>query len=201
MKRLLPLFILTMAAFAPASFAQGRASYSETGDHAQVGVFGNFFRLNNENIDFAGLGARVGINANPYIQVEAESAYDFRQAFTETTPNGTGGFSVFDSGLRVLHFMAGPKFQTNRGPVRLFVTAKGGFLDFMFDNAPATFRTFGNDVSNLRARNINGVFYPGAGAEAFWGPIGLRVDVGDEMYFNNGARNNLRIAFGPTLRF
>jgi hypothetical protein len=109
--------------------------------------------------------------------------------------------NVTDSNLRVFHFMVGPKFQTNKGPVRLFVTAKGGFDEFMFSNAPATFGTVGNVIGNLRAQNLNATFYPGAGAEAFWGPIGLRFDVGDEIFFTNGPHNNLRMAFGPTLRF
>jgi hypothetical protein len=37
--------------------------------------------------------------------------------------------------------------------------------------------------------------------EAFWGPVGIRVDAGDEIYVNNGAYNNLRVTFGPTFRF
>jgi len=37
--------------------------------------------------------------------------------------------------------------------------------------------------------------------QAHLGPIGLRLDVGDEMYFNNGAHHNLRVAFGPVFRF
>lgn len=41
----------------------------------------------------------------------------------------------------------------------------------------------------------------GGGIEGFFGPIGLRVDVGDELYLNNGTYNNLRVTFGPTLRF
>jgi hypothetical protein len=68
-------------------------------------------------------------------------------------------------------------------------------------SAPVTGGTFFSTVSNLRANNVDAVFYPGGGAEAFWGPFGLRLDAGDEIYFNNGARNNLRVAFGPTIRF
>jgi hypothetical protein len=37
--------------------------------------------------------------------------------------------------------------------------------------------------------------------EAFWGPFGLRLDVGDEIYFDNGAQNNVKVEFGPHLRF
>jgi hypothetical protein len=43
--------------------------------------------------------------------------------------------------------------------------------------------------------------YPGAGVEGFWGPIGLRLEAGDEIYFDNGTRNNLKVTFGPTFRF
>ena len=28
-----------------------------------------------------------------------------------------------------------------------------------------------------------------------------RLDVGDEIYFNNGSHHNLRVAFGPVFRF
>jgi hypothetical protein len=74
-------------------------------------------------------------------------------------------------------------------------------MNFNVSHAPATFSTVGNAFENLRGSNIYGVFYPGAGVEAFWGPIGLRLDVGDEMFFRNGAHNNLRVSFGPTIRF
>ena len=33
------------------------------------------------------------------------------------------------------------------------------------------------------------------------GPIGFRLDVGDEIYFNDSAHHNLRVTFGPTIRF
>ena len=200
MKRFLPFLVLVLLA-APGLFAQGRYAESTPGDHASVGVFGNFFRLNDGNLNFLGVGARVAVNVTPYIPIEVESAYDFRQAYGTATTNGTGGATVGRSNVRILHFMLGPKFQTNKGPVRLFITAKGGFDDFMFSNAPATFGTVGNVFSNLRARNLDATFYPGVGGEAFFGPIGLRIDVGDEIYFTNGPHNNLRIAFGPTIRF
>ena len=64
------------------------------------------------------------------------------------------------SNLRLLHGSFGPKLQAP-GPVRLFVTAKGGLDDFGFSNAPATFGTFTGTVSRLRANNANAVFYPG----------------------------------------
>jgi hypothetical protein len=43
--------------------------------------------------------------------------------------------------------------------------------------------------------------YPGGGIEGFWGPFGLRLEGGDEIYFDNGTRNNLKVTFGPAFRF
>ena len=43
--------------------------------------------------------------------------------------------------------------------------------------------------------------YPGGGFEAFAGPIGVRAEVGDDIYFLNGAHNNLGVSLGPQFRF
>jgi hypothetical protein len=56
-------------------------------------------------------------------------------------------------------------------------------------------------VLGIRDSNLNAALYPGAGAEATLGPLGLRLEFGDLVYFNEGAHNNLRITFGPFLRF
>jgi hypothetical protein len=134
----------------------------------------------------------------PLLQFEAEAAYDFDQVFTEK--DVTGAF-VQRTNMRAVHGLFGPKLETNKGPARLFVTAKGGAVGFRLDPGPATIGEFGSTVANLRSQNVSGVFYPGGGAEAFLGPIGFRFDVGDEMYFNNGVHHNLRATFDPTIRF
>ena len=178
------------------------ASSQEIPDHVNVGVFGNYVRLNDGDLNLLGVGGRLSVNVFPYVQLEAESAYNFDQAFTQGFQNSSNGsVSIGRTDLRSLDGLFGPKLMTNKGPVRLFVTAKGGFVNFNISNAPATFGTVGNTFAGLRGSNVYGVFYPGAGAEAFFGPIGLRVDIGDEIYFNNGGLNNLRISFGPTIRF
>ena len=106
------------------------------------------------------------------------------------------------SHVRSLDGLFGPKMYTNKGPVRLFGTVKGGFINFNLATSPAvTIQTVSSTFQGINGTNTYGVFYPGGGAEAFWGPIGLRVDVGDEIFFNNGAHNNLRVSFGPTFRF
>jgi hypothetical protein len=56
-------------------------------------------------------------------------------------------------------------------------------------------------VFGLRTSSLNAAIYPAAGVEATLGPVGLRLEAGDEVYFNGGAHNNLRITFGPILRF
>lgn len=199
MTRLLYLAVIFAALglfLVPGAFAQ------DLNDHAAIGVFGNYVRLNDGDLNLAGVGARLSFNLLPVVQFELESSYQFDQAFTSGFNNSTGGSaSIGRTDVRMLDGLFGPRLMTNRGPVRLFLTAKGGFANFNVSNAPVTFGTVGNAFSNLRGSNVFGVFYPGGGAEAFWGPIGLRFDIGDEIYFNNGGRNNLRLAFGPTIRF
>ena len=195
MKRFLCL-IVAASSFAPGVCAQDWV------DHLNVGVYGNFFHLSDGNLNLAGVGARVSVNIAPAAQLEAESAYDFEKTFSQGfIDRATGSVSVQRTNVRLLDGLFGPKLQTNKGSVRLFVTAKGGFLRFNVSHAPATVSTFISNFQELRANNVNGVFYPGGGAEAFWGPIGLRLDVGDEIFFDNGAHNNLRVSFGPTIRF
>lgn len=195
MKRLLLVFAAGMLII-PVSHAQ------DITDHVDLGVFGNYVRLNDGNLNLAGVGARLSVNVFPVVQLEAESSYEFDQAFTSGFTNSVNGSaSIGRTNVRMLDGLFGPKLMTNKGPVRLFVTAKGGFTNFNISNSPATFNTVGNAFSNLRGSNVYGVFYPGGGAEAFWGPIGVRFDIGDEIYFNNGGHNNLRLSLGPTIRF
>jgi hypothetical protein len=52
----------------------------------------------------------------------------------------------------------------------------------MFDQAPPGYSSFANQVDNLRAQNMNGALLAAGGVEGTVGPVGLRLDVGDEMY-------------------
>lgn len=195
MKRFLGLVAVGLF-FVPGLFAQ------DINDHVNAGVFGNYVRLSDGDLNLAGVGARLSFNVLPVVQFEAESSYQFDQAFTYGfTNSATGSASIGRTDVRMLDGLFGPKLMTNRGPVRLFLTAKGGFTNFNISNSAVTFNTVGNAFASLRGSNVYGVFYPGGGAEAFWGPIGLRIDIGDEIYFDNGGHNNLRISFGPTIRF
>jgi hypothetical protein len=194
MKRLSVLLILAASAV-PASFAQEN-------DRVQVGVFADYLRLSQTNTNFAGLGGRFALTGYRALKLEAEMSYDFNQVFTEGfTDTSTGTVSINRSNLRVLHGMFGPKLELGHFPIHPFVTVKGGFVNFRFDNRPATFDTFQSSVEGLRSRNVSGTLYPGGGLEGHLGPVGLRLDVGDDIYFSSGTHHNLGVAFGPYIRF
>jgi hypothetical protein len=179
------------------------ASAQET-EHVQVGIYADYFRLDRTSTNFAGVGGRLAFTAYKNVKIEGETAYDFDQAFTQTfRDNTTGSITLRRSGIRILHGEFGPKINLGleRWHIHPFVTLKGGFIDFRINNAPATIGTFFTSVDDLRSSHFKGVFYPGGGLEGRVGPVGVRFDIGDEMYFSNGANNNLRIAFGPYIRF
>ena len=82
-----------------------------------------------------------------------------------------------------------------------FVTLKGGFIDFRLSPSLIPYSNVVSTVLGIRTSSLNATRYPGAGAEAILGPVGLRLEFGDAIYFNDGTHNNLRITFGPILRF
>lgn len=193
MKRFALLAVAAFAAIivAPAAHAQ---------NHAEVGAFVDYFKLQETGTNYVGVGGRAAFNVARPLQIEAEISYDFGRAFAETFNNGTGVISTQNSNIKVLHGLFGPKLQTT-GPVRVFVTAKGGFINFRFDNSANSFAGFTSSIQNLRDDNVSGVFYPGGGIEAFLGPFGMRLEAGDEIYFANGAHHNWRVTLGPQIRF
>lgn len=101
MKRLAVFLMFAACAVPPAALAQEN-------DNAQVGVFADYFRLSQTNTNFAGLGGRFTLTAFRSVKLEAETAYDFDQVFTEGFTNtSTGTVTVQRSNLRVLHGMVG----------------------------------------------------------------------------------------------
>jgi hypothetical protein len=191
MKRFALLLVLCLAVGSPRSFAQ---------DHIAVGAYVDYFHLSQTNTNFAGIGGRAGFGLSSHVMLEGELNYDFNQAFNEGFSNGTT-VTVERSNLRLLHGLFGPKLSLGHSNFHLFLAVKGGFLNTRFDSRPANLDTFFSSVDNLRAKDVMGVFYPGGGVEGRVGPIGLRLDVGDEMYFNSGTHHNLRVALGPYIRF
>jgi hypothetical protein len=172
---------LALTALAPAVFAQE--------EHGEFGVYADMTRLRHLNQNFWGVGGQVAFNLSHFAQLEGGMAWDFERQFTTSTSTG-----LSRSRLRLLHGLFGPKFQTGIGPVKGFIVLKGGFLNFSTTGFTGT-------VSNVPTGDTNGVFYPGGGLEFFAGRIGLRVEAGDEMYFDRGANHNLKVTFGPQIRF
>lgn len=192
MKTKIAIILLAMGAVAsvPAAVAQ---------DHGEAAIFGELFRASATSTNLYGLGGRVGLNVHPNVAMEAEGSYDFAQSNTQNVTDINGHTTVFRSDLRATHFLFGPKFQLGtNSPVRAFVFAKGGFIRFGVTPGPVTFGAFPTRLENT---DLNGSFYPGGGLEFFLGPIGIRAEAGDEIYFDRGAQNNLKVAVGPTIRF
>jgi len=200
MKRIIWLALLTALMAAPSWMAaqEGHGDY----DHGQVGIFADYFRFSptsSNTTNFVGFGARAAFNASRHVQLEGEMNYDFERNFTSTFNNGVSTQSV-TTRVRPLTGLFGPKFETP-GPFKFFVTGKVGFINFTKTNSAVTPGTVGNAISGVGGGGTHFALYPGAGVEGFWGPFGLRLEAGDEVFLNNGTFNNLRVTFGPQFRF
>lgn len=170
-------------------------------DHFQAGAYADYFRLSQTNTNMAGLGGRAAFKVFSHVMVEGEMSYDFDQAFTEHCLSTGCTVTVANSNLKVLHGLFGPKFIGGHHAIRPFLTVKGGFVNFQLNPRPASFSGFVSSVDNLRTNNVSGALYPGAGLEGHIGPVGLRLEAGDEIYFAGGTHHNARVSFGPFLRF
>lgn len=200
MKRIAVILALgALVALPAASFAQK--------DHGEVGVYADYFRFSpNSSVDlnYVGVGGRAAFNVSPMVAIEAEMNYDFARNYTTTYTTGSGAgatTSFTTSSIRPLTGLFGPKFETT-GPFKVFATGKVGFIDFTVNNSGTVTGTgFSNSVAGVGGSGTHLAVYPGGGIEGFFGPIGLRAEAGDEIYFNNGTYNNLRVTFGPQIRF
>jgi hypothetical protein len=176
-------------------------AWAQEFSHVEAGAFADYFRSNQTGSNMFGVGGRLGIAILPHTKFEAEMAYDFNEAFTEGFTNTAGGASNIREhrSARVARPIWAEVGSWTWADSAVF--GKSGFVNFMFDSRPPGFDTFASQVNNLRANNWNGAFMPGGGLEGFIGPVGLRLDVGDEMYFNDGTHHNLKVMFGPYIRF
>lgn len=178
--------LVIVLAFSPALFAQ---------NGGEAGAFFNYTRLANTSTNFYGVGGRIGFNVAQHVQLEAEMAYDFQQNLNCSSVGNSFTCVTTNPTLHMIHGAFGPKFQVGTGAARAFFTLKGGLINFSTSNS------FPTQIGTIRGGDTNAVFYPGGGVELFAGPIGLRGEIGDEIWFNNGANHNLRIMVGPELRF
>jgi hypothetical protein len=169
----------------------------------EAGVFLDYLNISQTSTNNFGLGARFGYRIHRDVMLEGELAYDYGINFDEAYRNIANGnvAAIERTSIGVTHGLFGPKLQPSGGGFRPFATLKAGFVDFRLSPSLLPYSDVASAVFGLRTSNLNAAIYPAAGIEATLGPVGLRLEAGDEIYFNHGAHNNLRITFGPILRF
>jgi hypothetical protein len=169
----------------------------------EAGAFLDYLSVSETQTPNVGLGARFGYRAHRHVMLEGELAYDYGVNFNELYVNVTNGkvAAIESTSIGVTDGLLGPMMEPAHGHLRPFATVKAGFIDFRLSPSLLPYGTVVSSVLGIRTSNLNAALYPGGGAEASLGPLGLRLEFGDLMYFNSGAHNNLRITFGPILRF
>ncbi len=188
------LTLLLLAVLASDLHAQSRM---------EAGIFLDSLSVSQTSTNNFGLGARFGYRIHPNVMLEGELAYDYGLNFNEAYRNVTNGNigAIESTSIGVTHGLIGPILQPAHGHFRPFITVKAGFIDFRLSPSLLPYGNLVSSVSGLRTSNASAALYPAGGAEASLGPVGLRLELGDEMYFNRGAHQNLRITFGPFVRF
>jgi hypothetical protein len=169
----------------------------------EAGVFIDYLGISQTNTNNFGVGGRFGYRVHRNVMFEGELAYDYGINFDEAYRDITNGdiAAIEHTSVGVTHGLFGPMLEPAKGVFRPFATLKGGFVDFRLSPGLLPFSNVVSTILDIRTSSLNAAMYPGAGAEASLGPVGLRFEMGDEIYFNHGAHNNLRITFGPILRF
>jgi hypothetical protein len=194
MRKLAFVLLISLLFGTPSLYAQKRV---------EAGVFLDYLSVSQTNTNNLGLGGRFGYRVHRDVMLEEELAYDYGINFDEAYRNIVNGniAALERTSVGVTHGLFGPKLQPSGGGFRPFITLKGGFMDFRFSPGLLPYSSLVSTILGLRTSSLNAAIYPGAGVEAALGPVGLRFEIGDEVYFNNGAHNNLRLTFGPIVRF
>jgi hypothetical protein len=199
MKRIAGCIVLLLS-LATCLFAQEPYQQAPV-DRWEVGVFADGFRLSRvkPRVNFVGVGVRAGHYFGRRFALEAEVSYDFERSFNTVYTNGFTNINV-NTPVHLLHGLGGPRFDVTTGRVRLFGEVKAGFIQFgPFTPNPAS--GFTNTIGEVTAGETRFAVYPGGGAEVMFGRLGLRLDIGDDLYFRNGSHTNIKATFGPTFRF
>jgi len=178
-------------------------SFSFAQQRMELGIFVDSLSISQTNTNNFGLGARFGYRVHPNVMLEGELAYDYGINFDEAYRNiSTGSISAIEhTSIGVTHGLFGPMLQRSQGHFHPYATLKAGFIDFRLSTSLLPYSDIASAVFGLHTSNLNAALYPAAGIAATLGPVGLRFEAGDEMYFNSGTHHNLRITFGPILRF
>lgn len=175
--------------------------------HAQgrveAGVFLDYLSISQTNTNNFGVGGRFGYRVHHNVMMEGELAYDYGVNFTVLYRNIANGdvTAIEQTSIGVTDGLFGPTLRPAHGHLRPFVTLKGGFIDFRLSPSLIPYSSVVSTALGIRTSSFNAALYPGGGVEGILGPVGLRLEFGDAIYFNGGAHDNLRITFGPILRF
>lgn len=169
----------------------------------EAGVFLDSLSISQTSTNNFGLGARFGYRVHHDVMLEGELAYDYGINFDEAYRNITTGniTAIERTSIGVTHGLFGPTLEHGAGHLHPFATMKVGFVDFRLSPSLLPYSNLASAILGLRTSNVNAALYPAAGISATLGPLGLRFEAGDEIYFNSGPHHNLRITFGPILRF
>jgi hypothetical protein len=194
----------TSVAFMLAAFLLfGNSQTAHAQRSVEAGLLLDYLDVSQTKTSNFGIGGRLGIRVHRNVLAEGELAYDYGVNFKEVYTDIANGnvTSIEHTSIGVTEGLFGPKLQRADGHLRPFVTLKGGFIDFRLSPSLIPYSGVTSAVLGIRDSNLNGAIYPGGGATATLGPLGLRLEFGDLIYFNEGPHNNLRITFGPIVRF
>lgn len=188
------LVLVTVLFCASAACAQSRM---------EAGVLLDYLDVSQTQTPNLGIGARFGYRAHRNVMLEGELAYDYGVNFNELYVDIANQrvTAIERTSIGVTDGLFGPMIEPAHRHLRPFATLKAGFIDFRLSPSLLPYSSVASTIFGLRTSNLNAALYPGGGAEASLGPLGLRLEFGDLIYFNNGAHNNLRVTFGPIVRF
>src|SRR6202158_3495119 len=175
--RKLALIVLALLLFSTSpSFAQ----------RVEAGIFLDYLSISQTSTNNFGLGARFGYRIHRAVMLEGELAYDYGINFDEAYRNIANGniAAIERTSIGGTHGLFGPKLQPGGGGLRPFVTLKGGFVDFRLSPSLLPYSDVASAVFGLRTSSLNAAIYPAAGIEATFGPVGLRLEAGDEIYLD-----------------
>jgi hypothetical protein len=178
-------------------FLAGSSCIAHAQRRVEAGLLLDYLSVSQTQTHNFGVGGRLGLRVHRSVMAEGELAYDYGVNFEEVYNDVANGNvkAIEKTSIGVTEGLFGPKLQRAGGHFRPFVTLKGGFIDFRLSPSLIPYSGITSAVLGIRDSNLNGAIYPGGGATATLGPLGLRLE------FDQGAHNNLRITFGPIVRF
>ncbi len=168
--------------------------------HGEIGFYGDYLRFPPASL--GGPGLKVLVALGRHVALEGEGSYYFNRTFDDVAVDPTtGATSVIHARMHATNWLGGLSFSKPSPRIRPFITMKMGLLTINPSSLPAPLVSTNAILNEIRSSHGNFAIFPGGGVEAYSGKWGFRLDIGDEIYFSNGANSNLRITFGPNYVF